>query len=91
MNKVREFIQKGVKGHGVSLYVYDSGIIRIDSTVLDTDTKGGYDARSFNEVIGSNGLKIIFAFFVGLFVLKHFLLDNVRKNSAELLEQKKEQ
>ena len=89
VTEIRKLMQKGIKGQGVTLYVYDSGLIRIDSTVLDTDTKGGYDARSFNEVIGSNGLKIIFAFFVGLFVLKHFLLNNVSKNSAELLEQKK--
>lgn len=89
VTEIREFIQKGIKGQGVSLDVCEDGLIRIRSTVLDTDTKGGYDARSFKEIIGSNSKKIILAVLLASLGLKHFLLDNVSRNSAELLEQKK--
>lgn len=89
VTEIREFIQKGIKGQGVSLNVYEDGLIRIRSTVLDTDTKGGYDARSFKEIIGSNSKKIILAVLIASIGLKHFMLDNVSRNSAQLLEQKK--
>lgn len=89
VTEIREFIQKGIKGQGVSLTVYENGLICIKSTVLDTDTKGGYDTRTIKEIIGSNSKKIILAVFALAFGLKHFWLDNVSRNSARLLERKK--
>ena len=89
MTEIREIFQKGIKGQGVNLVVYQGGLIRMSSTVLDTDTKGGYDARSFKEIIGIHSKKIILALLAASFGLKHMLMDNVSKNSAKLLERKK--
>lgn len=89
VTEIRGFIQKGIKGQGVLLDVSEDGLIRIKSTVLDTDTKGGYDARSFKEIIGSSGKKIILVILLVSLGVKYFMFNNASKNSAELLEQKK--
>ena len=85
VSEIREFTRKGIAGQGVTLDVYENGNIHLSRTVLDTDTEGGYDARSAKEIIGSHSREIIVTVVViGWFLLKNVSMENVKKNSAEI-------
>ena len=67
------------EGTEIKLSVYDG----------EGNTLSNYDVELSKEKERTNRKKIILATILALSGLKHILLDNVSRNSAELLEQKK--
>ncbi|MBR5521147.1 MAG: hypothetical protein IKU54_04035 [Oscillospiraceae bacterium] len=67
------------EGTAIELFVYDG----------EGNTLSNYDVELSKEKERTNRKKIILATILALSGRKHILLDNVSRNSAELLEQKK--